>query len=165
MLRGSLLFVSGRSKFPSAPPPSRTPTARGTLPGPFDARRARDDPRRTTPRPPSPAPSLLPRLPAPPLPRAPAAVGSDLARPSRLAVAPRPPAMVARDDQHLEAFLAECVQDSLNNYMIPNAVFLCERLYAAAPTEVRPTSARARPRTTPRRTNGSRDRWAPDDEL
>ena len=62
------------------------------------AARARDDPRRTTPRPPSPAPSLLPRLPAPPLPRAPAAVGSDRARPLAARIAPSP-AMVARDDR------------------------------------------------------------------
>ena len=49
-------------------------------------------------------------------------------------------AMVAQphDDRHLEAFLAECVHESLNNYMISNAVFLCERLYAACPNEVRP---------------------------
>ena len=48
--------------------------------------------------------------------------------------------MVAQphDDRHLEAFLAECVHESLNNYMISNAVFLCERLYAACPNEVRP---------------------------
>ena len=42
------------------------------------------------------------------------------------------------DDRHVEAFLAECVHESLNNYMISNAVFLGERLYAACPNEVRP---------------------------
>jgi hypothetical protein len=41
-----------------------------------------------------------------------------------------------QDDGNLEAFLAECVHDSLNNYMLPNAVFLCERLHAARPSEV-----------------------------
>ena len=48
--------------------------------------------------------------------------------------------MVAQphDDRHVEAFLAECVHESLNNYMISNAVFLGERLYAACPNEVRP---------------------------
>ena len=43
-----------------------------------------------------------------------------------------------QDDRHVEAFLAECVHESLNNYMISNAVFLGERLYAACPNEVRP---------------------------
>ena len=42
------------------------------------------------------------------------------------------------DDRHVEAFLAECVHESLNNYMISNAVFLGERLNAACPNEVRP---------------------------
>jgi hypothetical protein len=45
--------------------------------------------------------------------------------------------LVDQDDRHLEAFLAECVHESLNNYQLPNAVFLCERLHAACPTEVR----------------------------
>jgi hypothetical protein len=43
-----------------------------------------------------------------------------------------------QDDRHLEAFLAECVHESLANYQLANSVFLCERLYAACPTEVRP---------------------------
>lgn len=47
------------------------------------------------------------------------------------------------DDRHLEAFLAECVHESLANYQLSNAVFLCERLYAACPTEVRPAHAHA----------------------
>ena len=49
------------------------------------------------------------------------------------------------DDRHVEAFLAECVHESLNNYMISNAVFLGERLYAACPNEVRPAPTRRSP--------------------
>lgn len=46
--------------------------------------------------------------------------------------------LVDQDDKIiLEAFLAECVHESLNNYQLSNAAFLCERLYAACPTEVR----------------------------
>ena len=39
------------------------------------------------------------------------------------------------DDRHLETFLAECVRESLENHMVSNAVFLCERLHAASPGE------------------------------
>lgn len=43
--------------------------------------------------------------------------------------APRP------DDRHLETFLAECVRESLDNHMVANAVFLCERLHASSGNE------------------------------
>ena len=39
------------------------------------------------------------------------------------------------DDRHLETFLGECVRESLDNHMVSNAVFLCERLHAASPGE------------------------------
>ena len=39
------------------------------------------------------------------------------------------------DDRHLETFLGECVRESLDNHMVSNAVFLCERLHAASPSE------------------------------
>ena len=40
-------------------------------------------------------------------------------------------------EAHLEPFLTELVNESLNSYAYSNAVFLCERLHAASPTEVR----------------------------
>ena len=45
-------------------------------------------------------------------------------------------------EAHLEPFLTELVNESLNSYAYSNAVFLCERLHAASPTEVR---VRSRP--------------------
>ena len=40
-------------------------------------------------------------------------------------------------EAHLEPFLTELVNESLDSYAYSNAVFLCERLHAASPTEVR----------------------------
>ena len=117
----SLLFVSGRLSVGS---PSRTPTARGTLPGPFDARRARDDPRRTTPRPPRPP---LASRGSPPRP--------SRARPQlsgQISPAPRGSRSRPVRPRWWRAMTSTGGvprgggADSLNNYMIPNAVFLCE---------------------------------------
>ena len=82
-----------------------------------------------------------------PTPRAPLGdrlVGPQLSLPRRSFAAPSPRsailAMVAHphDDRHVEAFLAECVHESLNNYMISNAVFLGERLSPRVPTRAPP---------------------------
>ena len=54
------------------------------------------------------------------------------------------PAGDPAEDKHLEAFLAECVHEALNNYMLADAIFLGERLYAACPTEARPRHLLAR---------------------
>lgn len=39
------------------------------------------------------------------------------------------------DSEALQAKLVQCIQDSLSHFMIQNAIFLAERLYAIAKTE------------------------------
>lgn len=41
----------------------------------------------------------------------------------------------------MEAHLAESIQDSLNQFLYPNAVFLAERLVASFPNEARARAA------------------------
>ena len=61
------------------------------------------------------------------------------------------PEQTPAGEAHLEPFLVELVHESLNSYAYSNAAFLCERLHAAAPTEVRHPRLRARPSISCRR--------------
>ena len=54
------------------------------------------------------------------------------------------PEQTSAGEAHLEPFLVELVHESLNSYAYSNAAFLCERLHAAAPTEVSRDFARVR---------------------
>ena len=55
------------------------------------------------------------------------------------------PEQTPAGEAHLEPFLVELVHESLNSYAYSNAAFLCERLHAAAPTEVSRDFARVPP--------------------